>query len=303
MHFFSLSDKIQAMKFKNPGLLLIHLAVFFFGFPGVIGKLLPYSPVQLTWFRVFLASLGLLLVLSWQKERILIPSSGHRLLILLSGLLLAGHWITFFQSVKVSTVAVGLLSYSTFPVFTVFLEPLLLKTRFRRTNLGLTVACFFGLTLMVPRFSFSNQVFVGVLWGIASGLTFSLLTIINRNLVRFHSSLLLAFFQDLITTIILLPIFLATSITFSLKAFDLWLLLFLGLVCTAGAHTLFIRGLRFLEAQASSLISALEPVYGIIFGLLFLKEIPSLRTISGGLIILSSVILVSLINSRPGTTR
>jgi len=281
------------MKNRNQGLLLVHLAVLFFGFPGVIGKLLPLTPVQLTWFRVFLASLGLLVILIWQKEKFNLRSGSDLLLILASGLLLGFHWTAFFRSVQVSTVAVGLLSYSTFPIFTVFFEPWLLRLKFRKSYLLLALACFLGVALMVPEFRLSNRIFQGVVWGILSGLSFSFLTIINRVLSPRYSSLLVAFYQDSLAMIFLLPLFLSHPSSLDFGARDLSLLLFLGLVCTAGAHTMFIRGLRFIEARLSSLLSSLEPVYGIIFGYLWLREIPDLRTIGGGLLILASVAIIS----------
>ncbi|MGQ9801028.1 MAG: DMT family transporter [Candidatus Saccharicenans sp.] len=281
------------MKTRSQGLLLVHLAVLLFGFPGVIGKLLPLTPVQLTWSRVFLASLGLLAILIWQKEKFNLRRGGDRWLILASGLLLGFHWTAFFRSVQVSTVAVGLLSYSTFPIFTVFLEPWLLRIRFRKSYLLLALACFLGVALMVPEFRLSNRIFLGVVWGILSGLSFSLLTIINRVLSPRYSSLLVAFYQDSLAMIFLLPLFLSKLPSLSFKARDISLLLFLGLVCTAGAHTMFIRGLNFIEARLSSLLSSLEPVYGIILGYLWLREMPDLRTIGGGLLILASVAIIS----------
>ncbi|MBC7349526.1 MAG: DMT family transporter [Candidatus Aminicenantes bacterium] len=281
------------MKTRSQGLLLVHLAVLFFGFPGVIGKLLPLTPVQLTWFRVFLASLGLLAILIWQREKFNLRRGGDLWLILASGLLLGFHWTAFFRSVQVSTVAVGLLSYSTFPIFTVFLEPWLLRLKFRKSYLLLALACFLGVALMVPEFRLSNRIFLGVIWGILSGLSFSLLTIVNRVLSPRYSSLLVAFYQDGLAMIFLLPLFLSHPPSLDFGVRDLSLLLFLGLVCTAGAHTMFIRGLRFIEARLSSLLSSLEPVYGIIFGYLWLREIPDLRTIGGGLLILASVAIIS----------
>ncbi len=281
------------MKTRTQGLWLVHLAVLFFGFPGVIGKILPLSPIQLTWFRVFLASLGLLGVLLFQKIKPAISGPGSVVLLVVAGFLLAFHWTAFFRSVQISTVAVGLLSYSTFPVFTVFLEPLILRTEFKRSYLLFALACFLGVVLMVPEFRLDNQIFLGVLWGILSGLSFAFLAIINRILSPGHSSLVLAFYQDSLAMVFLLPLFLKEPGLSPLGTGNFALILFLGLVCTAGAHTLFIRGLRFLEARLSSLISSLEPVYGIIFGYLFLREIPSLRTVAGGLLILISVVLIS----------
>lgn len=291
------------MNNRQKSLLFVHLSVLLFGLPGVIGKILTYSPLQLTWFRVFLASLTLLLIIKWQKENFLGFKFKDFLWLLVAGSLLAFHWGTFFWSVKLSTVGIGLLSYSTFPIFTVFLEPFLLKSDFNRNNIIFALLCFSGVLIMVPEFRLTNQVFLGIIWGVISGLSFSLLTIINRRLSPKYSSLILAFYQQFLAALWLLPLFLssAVSLKFSLKS--IIYLLVLGIICTAGAHTLFIKALKYLEAQTSSLISALEPVYGIIFGYFFLKEVPGLKTLSGGALILASVISVSLLNLRKNKER
>jgi drug/metabolite transporter (DMT)-like permease len=70
------------------------------------------------------------------------------------------------------------------------------------------------------------------------------------------------------------------------------LLVILGTACTAVSHTLFIKGMRSIKAQTASIISSLEPVYGIVFAFLLLDEIPSLRTVAGGCIILLSQVLI-----------
>ena len=44
---------------------------------------------------------------------------------------------------------------------------------------------------------------------------------------------------------------------------------------------------------AASIISSIQPVYGILIGMLVLKEFPEKTTIIGGLIILSSVVIES----------
>jgi drug/metabolite transporter (DMT)-like permease len=286
------------MNERKKSLLFVHLAVFFFGFPGVISKLLSFSPLQLTWIRVLLASLSLFIIIKWQKEFFFLPHFADLWLFLACGFLLAFHWTAFFQSVKVSTVAVGLLSYSTFPVFTIFLEPLLLRSRFKKVNLIFALVCVGGVSLMVPEFTLTNRVVLGIIWGILSGLSFSFLTIINRKLSLKYSSLILAFYQDTIAMFLLLPAIFWQKASFELNLRSLIWLLSLGIICTAGAHTLFIKGLEFIEAQTSSLISSLEPVYGIILGYLILKESPDLRTIMGGLVIMSSVLTVSLLTAR-----
>jgi len=205
---------VAKMNQREKSLIFVHLAVFLFGFPGVISRLVDLPSFSLTFWRVTLASLTLALILKLQAEKIPCPFRlPESWLILATGLLLAFHWTAFFQSIQVSTVATGLLSYSAFPLFTIFLEPWLLGTRFRRLNLLLAVICFSGLYLLVPEFNFRNTIFIGVIWGLASGLSFSLLTIINRKLTRRYSSLILAFYQDVLAMFFLLPVFLVKNST------------------------------------------------------------------------------------------
>jgi drug/metabolite transporter (DMT)-like permease len=102
----------------------------------------------------------------------------------------------------------------------------------------------------------------------------------------------IAFFQDFFATLFLLPALFIISTSF--KAEDILLLIILGVICTAASHSLFIKGMRFIKAQTASIISSLEPVYGIILALLFLGEIPETRTILGGLIILGTALSVTL---------
>ncbi len=274
-------------------LIEIHLAVVLFGLAGLFGKWIILPPPLIVLGRVFFASLALGGVL-WRKRQDLHPLLKEQAgLLVLLGFLLAVHWSAFFQSIQVSSVAVGLLSYSCFPVFTVLLEPLFFRERFDGTSLFAAGVCLAGVFLIVPRFDLADSVYRGVLWGLLAGLTFALLAVFNRRLVRKYSSPAIAFFQDSFAVLFLLPALLFTA-PGSLGARDLGLLVILGVVCTAGSHTLFIRGMRQIRARTASIISSLEPIYGIALALVFLGEIPSARTIAGGTVILAAVILASL---------
>ena len=273
-------------------LLEIHGAVVLFGLAGLFGKWLALSPLIIVLGRVVFAALVLGLILLLTRRPFGISRPGDRLLFLGLGILLAVHWSVFFLSVQVSTVAVGLLSYSSFPVFTAFLEPAFFRKRLDLFNVLFAGICLLGVFLIVPRFVWSDAVFRGVLYGLAAGLTFAVLSIINRMLTARHDSVKIAFWQDSIAALALLPFFFILRPALTGK--DLGLLLFLGIVCTAGAHTLFIEAMRRQTAQTASIISSLEPVYGIALAYLFLREIPAPRTLLGGAVILAAVIVISL---------
>jgi len=277
---------------KQRSLLEIQIAVLLFGLAGLFVKWLPLPPTLIVLGRVFFASLTLALLLGLTKQRLRLSPRTDYLIFAVMGAILALHWVVFFKSIQVSTVAVGLLSYSSFPVFTAFLEPLIFRESMEKINIVFAFICIGGVFLIVPRFALSNVVLQGVLWGLAAGLSFSVLTVMNRRFSQKYSSLAVAFFQDFFATLVLLPFFFGRRS--DLNARVILLLIILGVLCTAGSHTLFIQGMKRIKAQTASLISSLEPVYGIVFAFLFLREVPSLRTVVGGAVILGAVIIVSL---------
>jgi drug/metabolite transporter (DMT)-like permease len=276
----------------------IHAAVLLFGLAGLFGKWLSISPLLIVLGRVFFASLTLTLILLLSRQGFDVNPHKTYLLLLFLGFILSVHWVSFFQSIQVSSVAVGLLSYSTFPVFTTFLEPAFFKERVVKSNVFFSFLCLFGVFLIIPDFTIDDTTFQGVLWGLLSGFTFAILAIFNRKLMQRLSPLTIAFYQDSFAMLFLFPFYFLLRPSLSNQS--IVLLIILGTVCTAGSHTLFIKGLKHIKAQTASIISALEPVYGILFASLFLHEIPSLRTVSGGILILLSqvLILIKFINIK-----
>ena len=279
------------MKHRK-SLLEIHLATVLFGLAGLFGKWLALSPFLIVLGRVFFASLILGILLGARKQSLRAIFRRHAALIILLGAILAGHWAAFFRSIQVSSVAIGLLSYSSFPAFTVLLEPLFYREKLDRRNLLLAALCLVGVFLIIPRLDLGDRVYQGVLWGLVSGLTFAVLTLFNRRLVQDHSSLRIAFLEDFFATLFLLPSLMIRPVR--LSSGDLALLVVLGVVCTAVSHTLFIQGMRYIRAQTASIISSLEPVYGTVLALVLLGEIPTLRTLAGGVVILTAVLFVTL---------
>jgi len=276
---------------KKQSLIEIHAAVVLFGLAGLFGKWLVLSPFIIVLGRVFYASAALFLFFLLTKTNMRIfPARNYAVFILL-GFILAVHWVAFFHSIQISTVAIGLLSYSSFPVFTAFLEPLFFKERIKISMIVCALLCLAGVFLIIPQFDLDNSTYRGVLWGLFAGFTFSILTILNRKLSLRYSSLLIAFYQDFWATLFLLPFFFILRPQISSR--DILLLLALGIFCTALSHSLFIKGMRHINAQTAAIISSLEPVYGIILALLILKEIPAVRTVLGGMVILGTTFAVT----------
>jgi len=280
------------MTIKSHGMLEIHIAVLLFGLAGLFGKLLALPPLVIVFGRTFFASLMLCAILFFSKTQLRAKSRQDLMVLVLLGAILAIHWITFFHSIQISTVAVGLLTFSTFPVFVTFMEPYFFKEKLHLFDILMAGSVFLGLVLVIPSFNLQNNVTQGAFWGIISGFTFAVLSILNRKYVSSYAPIVIACYQNCIATILLFPFLIFQDLT--LKPSDYVLLIILGVICTALAHVLFIKSLVQVKVQLASIIASLEPVYGIIFAFVLLGEVPAFRTILGGSIILGTITLSTI---------
>ena len=268
-------------------LVTLHAAVALFGFAGLFGKWLPLSPVVIVLGRTTIAAIALGVVLLRARRR-----APFDVRLIANGVVLALHWLSFFAAIQASTVAVGLLGFASFPLFTLLAERIFLARRLRRRDAVTALLVTAGLALLVPELSLENPIVQGVSWGLVSGLTFALLVVMNRRWTGTRTATDIAFWQNGLAALALLPFaWTAPAAIGSIGAREIMLLIVLGLACTALAHTLFISGLAVVTAHTASVIAALEPVYGIALALVFLGEVPAPRTLAGGaLIVIAAVI-------------
>jgi drug/metabolite transporter (DMT)-like permease len=238
--------------------------------------------------RTVFASLFLLPFFMTARNGITAP----RPVFLVQGALLALHWCTFFISIQISTVAIGLLTFSTFPLFVTFMEPFFFKEYLGLKNCVVALVVFMGLILVIPGFDFSREPARGAMWGVASGFTFALLGLVNRKNVRTIPPLTVSFYQNFFAAFFLLPWMMCFTPDISFPTpRELLLLMLLGGVCTALAHFLFIRALVHIKTRTAGVITALEPLYGILMAMVFLGEIPGGRTVFGGVIIIGATLV------------
>jgi len=272
---------------RGGALASLHFAVLLFGFAGLFAKwiALPAAAIVLGRTSIAAAALGMMLLIHPP------PRARFEWRLAANGALLAVHWVAFFQAIRTSSVAIGLLGYASFPLFVLPMEALLARHLPRRSEWACAAIVAAGLVLLVPEFDLDNRVVQGVLWGVLSGFTFALLALGNRSLASGRDAREIAFWQNACAAACLLPALLIEPALPGAR--DLAALLVLGLVSTALAHTLFIRSLRTVSAHVASIIAALEPVYGIALAALILGEFPDARTLAGAVLIVGATLWTS----------
>jgi drug/metabolite transporter (DMT)-like permease len=279
-------------KRRSSGLVEIHLAVMLFGIAGLFGKWLTLPAWGIVLGRTGFATLALGAMLIFTKDYHRPEGRAGMYWFALMGWVLAVHWITFFHAIQVSSVAVALLTFSTFPVFITWLEPWWFAEKRRLIDVLTSLMVVLGVAIMVYPSPVGGRTFSGALWGTVSGLTFAVLSLLNRKWVRAYPPVLIAFYQNAVAAVFLLP--LAFWVGMPVGVRQISLLATLGVVCTALSHVLFIYGLAFVRAQLASVIACLEPVYGIALAYLLLHEIPSMPTLAGGAVILLTTAVATM---------
>ena len=283
----------------------LHIGALFFGLTGVFGKLAgSASPSIIVFGRAAFAVLALGLFAGLARRGWHAPSRQDLGRLLLGGLLLAGHWISFFIAVKVGGVAIATLGFASFPAFTVLLEGLLFHERIRRNEIVLVVMVSIGLVLVTPAFDLASEATTGLLWALLSGLLFSLLSLTNRAGSGRIPAVQAALCQNLVVALCLLP-FSVSGLSAVAPMDWVWIAL-LGIFCTGVAHSLFVASLAVIKARTAAVVFGMEPIYGIAMAWLIFAETPTVPMLLGGALIILAIVLSSRLSAsqpvKPGAT-
>ena len=258
---------------------------------GVLAKLISMPAPLVIWLRCFLAVIPFLVFVRIMKSDLSIEKS-KQLPLLLSGLLMGAHWVTYFFALEYSNVAIGMLSLFIYPVMTVFLEPIFLKTKLETRHIPIALVAFLGIYVLMPEFKLSNNFTVGILFGLSSALFYSLRNILSKVHTASVPGETLMFYQVLILAFCMIPtVFMYDfDIVVAIKE-SLLPLLVLTLLTTIAGHSLFIRSLKNFSVSTVSLVSNLSPVIGIFLAWMFINEIPTGNVLLGGGLIMTTLLV------------
>ena len=285
------------MKNQHTNHLLELLAgTLFISTSGVLGKYIDLPTPVIIWCRSALGGLFLYLFCRYRNFDIKIKTKKDFTTIFLSAILLGTHWITYFYALKLSNVALGMLSLFTFPVITALLEPLFLKTKLNSIHVILGIIVLIGIYILAPEFDFESSHVKGVLLGVFSALCYALRNLTLKRHIGHYSGTALMMHQILILSVVLVP-FMFSMDTSNLSTQYPYVIL-LALVTTAIGHSLFIHSLKYFSVSTASIINSLQPVLGIIMAFFFLNEIPHWNTLIGGSLILTTVIIESIRSNK-----
>lgn len=290
------------MSQRGRHLFILHITVLLFGFTGILGRLITLNSQDLVWYRMLIASIGILIYLLF-TGKLRIPNTKDLLLLLITGTIISAHWITFFEAIKVSTISVTLACLSSASVFVAFLEPLFFDRRIRSYEIvvGLIVIVAIGLI-----FQFESEYHWGIVLALCSALLAAIFTVMNGKLITRVEpgpiSLYELGFGWMIITFWFLFDGRFEMEFFQIQQMDVLWLLILGLVCTSFAFVMSVLVMRSISPFAVTLIVNLEPVYAIVLAFIIFGESERMHTGSyiGAALLIGALFLNGYIARKKG---
>jgi len=279
----------------------LHFLVFIAGFTAILGEAISLSSIALVWHRMLIALVITFLFLLYYRYNLKINLKDF-FKFSLAGIIIALHWITFFEAIEQSNISITLAMFSTGAFFASLIEPIFFKRKVRSVEiiLGFIVIC--GVFIILQA---NISSIIGVLLGIISALLASLFSVLNGKLVQDNNPFLISFYEFLsgVIFILLYLTFSGNLIDLNIESFfsyDYLYVFILGSICTAYAFIASIHILKFLSPYTLVLTYNLEPVYGILLAIFIFPETEKMEFsfYIGTLIIISTIIINSILKIK-----
>lgn len=285
-------------RFKN--YLLLHLIVFIWGFTAILGALITIDAIPLVFFRMGLAVIFITIYFLFKRKSFYVDKKGL-LKFLITGIIIALHWIFFFKAIKVSNVSVALVTMSTGAFFTSLIEPIFFKRKLKLLEIILGLLEIVGLYII---FNFESQYKLGIGYALLSSFLGSLFAVLNGLFIKKYSASSISLYQLLFGTLFV-TFYLFLNNSFSISFFSLhksdWIyLLILSSICTAYAFIASVKVMKYLSPYTVMLTINLEPVYAIILALFVFgdKEKMKPEFYLGACIVLGVVLINGIIKNK-----
>jgi len=281
------------MRIKS-AFIQMHIAIFLWGFTGILGKLITLNEGLLVWYRLILSG-GIMWLVAGSKNKIRELSWKEILKISGVGVIVMIHWVTFYGAIKVSSVSVTLVCLSSIALFTSIFEPIITKSKFDFIEIFFAALAMAGIYTI---YHSDNSTATGIIIAVFSSMMSALFSVLNKQLTAKHNSYTISTVElggAFISLSILLPFYLGVfnhSFSFPYTS-DMIYLLLLSFFCTVIPWILSLNALSHVTAFTQNLALNLEPVYGILLAIFVVKEYSILTSgfYIGAFIILMTVLL------------
>ena len=273
------------------GYLQIITAIIIWSSLGIFVRKSGLSTTGIIFYPAVIAALCQLILLSMKGQIRSAVKTGNSaksffLLMLVPICFLANMYLFYFAFTHTS-IANAVLTHYTAPIFVALIAPVFLKEKILKTTWLAILISSVGLWFITASgdgISLGESEGRGIIAGVLSGVAYAVLIIVVRWIASKYSALFIVFVQNVLVAMILLPFVLKMPFTLQ----SLPYVITMGVVHSTFAPLLYVHGFKSVKASEAAVLGYLEPVGAIILALVILYEVPGLKVLLGGSLILYS---------------
>ncbi|WP_369999826.1 DMT family transporter [Winogradskyella sp.] len=278
----------------------LHFLVFIAGFTAILGELITIGALALVWYRMAIAGILMFLYIKIVKLNIKITKRTF-LQFSAAGIIIALHWITFFEAINQANISIALAMFSSGAFFASFIEPIFFKRRILGYEILFGIIVILGVFLITS----SEMGYVnGIILGLLSALFSTLFAVINGRFIERYNATVISFYEFISGVLFLTVFILLTGTKFNTEFFTLsqmdWIYIFiLASVCTAYAFIGAVEVMRYISPYTVILSYNLEPVYGIAIALILFPETEKMspQFYIGATLVIATVLMDAILKS------
>ena len=279
-------------------------AMTIFGTIGIFRKYIPLPSSLLALARGIIGTAFLLfLVLAVKRDKLSVEAIKRNFVFLVvSGAFIGFNWILLFEAYQYTTVATATLCYYMAPVIVVLVSPFLFKERLTLLKAICVAVALAGMVFVsgIPQSGFGGMSELkGILLGLGAATLYAIVVILNqyiKDIPAYDKTIM----QLGTAAIAILPYTLLTEnfADISFTPVAVLMLLFVGIVHTSIAYTLYFGSMSGLKAQTIALFSYIDPVVAIILSAVILQENIGLWGVIGAVMVLGSTMVSELFGEK-----
>ncbi len=275
------------------------LVMIIWGSLGVFTKSIPLSALSLAFLRALIALPVLFIVMKMKKSEKVKWSLLKPYLI--SGVLLGCGWLTLFYGFKHTSISSAVIIYNMCPIYVMIAAPLVLKETISKIQITVICISFLGLFLIVGQNLLEGYGTMGLVLSAISGVLYATIVLINRSIEVRVDNQTATFVQIFTAMLVLLPFVLMEGDVLKVVSLDAMAgtyTILLGILHTGVAYTMFFSLYTHMKSIEIVSYSYLEPLFGILFSIIFVGETLTFPQIIGGILILGSAYIGEMLKDR-----
>ena len=274
-------------------------SMFIFGTIGIFVRYISMPSSIIALVRGFVGVAFLALVTLIKRTEISKNNIKKNLKLLIpSGMAIGINWILLFEAYNYTTVATATLCYYFAPIFVIIASPLVIREKLTAKKIICVLTALLGMIFVsgvaengIPQISEMK----GILFGVGAALLYASVILMNQKISGI-SAYEKTIMQLLFASLVLLPYTLLTEdfSALSLKPLTVGLLIFVGIVHTGIAYSLYFSSMNSIGAQSVALMSYIDPIVAIILSAVLLKEDITVWGVLGAVLVLGSTLISEL---------